>query len=60
MPREKPYFRETLADVIETTGKRVLGVYDIMHYLKIGYNKAIKYMDGAKEITAHKFASKLL
>ena len=60
MPREKAYFRDTLADIVEVTGKRVLGVYDIMKYLKIGHNKAIEYLDGKKTITSHQFASKLL
>lgn len=60
MAREKENYRDVLADVVEVTGKRVLGVYDIMKYLKIGYNKALEYLDGDKTITVHKFASKLL
>ena len=60
MAREKENFRDVLADVVDVTGKRILGVYDIMKYLKIGHNKAICYLDGEKTITAHKFASKLL
>lgn len=60
MGREKAYFRDTLADIVEVTGKRLLGVYDIMKYLKIGHNKANAYLDGKKTITAHQFASKLL
>ena len=60
MPREKPNYRDVLADVVEVTGKRVLGVYDIKKYLKIGHNKALSYLDGNKEITAHKFAQKLI
>ena len=60
MGREKAYFRDTLADIVEVTGKRVLGVYDIMKYLKIGHNKASTYLAGEKSITAHQFASKLL
>lgn len=60
MAREKEFFRDTLADIVEVTGKRVLGVYDIMKYLKIGYNKAGKYLGGCKTITAHQLASKLL
>ncbi len=60
MAREKAYFREVLADIVEVTGKRVLGVYDVCKYLKIGYNKAVDYMDGEKKITAHQLASKLL
>ncbi len=60
MPREKEHFREVLADIVEVTGKRVLGVNDIMKYLHVGRNKAIVYLDGGKNITAHKFASLLL
>lgn len=60
MPREKPYYRDVLADVVEVTGKRMLGVYDIMKYLGIGYNKATAYLNGGKEITAHIFAGELL
>lgn len=60
MPREKPNYRDVLADVVEVTGKRVLGVYDIKKYLKVGHNKALIYLDGEREITAHRFAQKLL
>lgn len=60
MAREKEHYRDVMADIVEVTGKRMLGVYDIMDYLKIGYNKAKKYLDGGKTITVHKFASKLL
>lgn len=60
MPREKEFFRDTLADIVEVTGKRILGVYDIMKYLKIGHNKANRYLNGSKTITAHQLASKLL
>lgn len=60
MPREKPYYRDVLADVVETTGKRVLGVYDIKKYLKVGHAKAIVYLGKEKTITAHKFAQMLL
>ena len=60
MPREKPNYRDVLADVVEVTGKRELGVCDIMRYMKIGYNRAIKYLGNEKTITAHKFAQKLI
>ena len=60
MAREKMYFRETVAEITEITGKRILGVYDIMEFLKIGYNKAQKYLDGKKTITVFQLASKLL
>ena len=57
---EKPYFRDVVADVYESTGKRILGVMDIMKYQQVGHNKAVKYLDGAKTITIHQFARKLL
>ena len=60
MAREKMYFRETVAEITEATGKKILGVYDIMEYLKIGYNKAQEYLDGEKNITVFQLASKLL
>ena len=60
MPREKEHFREVLQDIVETTGKRMLGINDIMKYLRVGKEKARVYLDGDKKITAHKFASKLL
>lgn len=60
MAREKEFYRDVLADIVEVTGKRELGVYDIMDYMKIGYAKALKYLEGRKKITAHQLASKLL
>ena len=60
MAREKEFYRDVLADIVEVTGKRILGVYDIKKYLKIGYAKALSYLDGEKTITAHKFAQKLI
>ena len=60
MAREKEHFRDVLADIVENTGKRILGVNDIMKYLHIGRTKALVYLDGEKNITVHKFASKLL
>lgn len=60
MPREKPYFRDVVAEIKESTGKTILGVNDIKKYLKIGHNKAITYLDGQKTITIFQFASKLL
>lgn len=57
---EKPYFRDVVADIYEATGKRVLGVMDIMKYLKVGHNKAIEYLGGEKTITIHQFARKLI
>lgn len=60
MAREKPYFREVVDHIVSETGKMRLGVYDIMRYMKTGHNKALKYLDGKKEITVFEFASKLL
>ena len=61
MAREKEHYRDVVAEIVETTGKRILGVYDIKKYLHIGHAKALKYLDkGQKEITVFKFASKLL
>ena len=60
MPKEKENFRDVLADVVEVTGKRMLGVYDIKKYLRVGHSKALTYLDGEKTITAHKFAQKLI
>jgi hypothetical protein len=60
MAREKEFFRETVADIVENTGKRILGVNDIKKYLKIGHSKAVKYLDGNKTITAYQFAQKLI
>ncbi|MBE7022632.1 MAG: hypothetical protein E7414_05410 [Ruminococcaceae bacterium] len=41
MPREKEFFRDAVADIVESTGKRVLGVNDIKKYLRVGHNKAV-------------------
>lgn len=60
MAREKEFFRDVVADVVEATGKRILGVNDIKKYLHIGHNKAIQYLDGEKTITVHRFAQKLV
>lgn len=61
MAREKEHFRDVVADIVETTGKRVLGVYDIKTYLKVGHNTAASYLEkGQKTITVFQLASKLL
>ena len=60
MPREKEHYREVVADIYEATGKRMLGVNDIRAYLGVGYNKAIEYLGGKKQITIFQFASMLL
>jgi ribosomal protein L30E len=60
MAREKEYFRDVVADIIERTGKTLLGVNDIKKYLKIGHTKAIVYLEGKKTITVYQFAQKLI
>ena len=60
MAREKEFFRDVVADIIEATGKRVLGVNDIKKYLRIGHNKAADYLEGEKNITAFQLARKLI
>ena len=49
-----------VADIVEATGKRELGINDVKKFLKIGQNKAIEYMGGQKKITAYQLAQKLL
>ncbi|MBQ6697523.1 MAG: hypothetical protein IJN09_00565, partial [Oscillospiraceae bacterium] len=61
MSREKPYFREVVADIIERTGKTILGVNDLKKFLGIGHNKAVGYLEkGEKTITAYQLAQKLI
>ena len=60
MSREKANFRDVVADIVEVTGKRELGINDVKKFLKIGQNKAVEYMDGKKKITVYEFAQKLL
>lgn len=62
MPREKPYFRDTVNIIQEKIGeeKVLIGVNDIRKYLKCGYDKALEYLDGKDKITIFQFASKLL
>lgn len=60
MAREKENFRDVVADIVETTGKRELGINDVKRFLKIGQNKAVEYMDGQKKITVYQFARKLI
>ena len=61
MAREKEHYRDVVADIVERTdGKMILGVYDIKKCLKVGHNKALKYLDGEKTIPVYKLASELL
>lgn len=60
MAREKPYFRETVEVITESTGKMILSATDIKKYLHIRYSSALEYMDGQKTITVFQLARKLL
>ena len=60
MPREKEFYREVVAEITECTGKTILGVNDVRSYLKVGYNKAVEYMDGQKKVTVFQLARKLI
>ncbi len=60
MAREKENFRDVVAEIKESTGKTILGVNDLKKYLKVGHNKAIKYLDGNKTITVFQLAQKLI
>jgi hypothetical protein len=61
MAREKPYYREVIADLLERSGgKMTFTCKSIMDIMKIGHNKAIEYLDGRKEITVYEFARKLI
>ena len=61
MSREKPYFRDTVADLFERSGgKMVFNCHSIMQTLKIGHNKATKYLEGKKEITIYDLARKII
>ena len=60
MAREKPYYREIIADIAERSGgKMVFTCKSIMDLLKIGHNKAAVYLDGKKEITIYELARKI-
>jgi hypothetical protein len=58
--REKEHFRDVVEDVINRTGKTMLGVNDIQRFLRVGRNKALSFLAGQKEISVYQFASKLL
>ena len=60
MGREKAYFREVVEQIVEDTGKRMLTATDIQKYLRIRYEKAVKYLQGKKQITVFEFARQLL
>lgn len=61
MAREKPYYREIVADLVERTGgKMTFTCKAIMDLLKIGHNKALAYLEGKKEITVYELARRLI
>jgi hypothetical protein len=60
MPREKEHYRDVVADIYAVTGKRLLGKYDVMDYLGVGYNKVHKYFGKEDKLTIFQLASKLL
>lgn len=59
--REKPYYREVVADLSERSGgKMTFTCKSIMDIMKIGHSKAIEYLDGKKEITIYELARKVI
>ena len=61
MPREKPYYREVIADLYERSGgKMVFNYRAIMAVMKIGHNKAAEMLDGKKEISIYELARKII
>ena len=61
MGREKPYYREIIADLYERSeGKMMFNCATIKSLLKIGQNKAIDILAGKKEISIYELARKLI
>ena len=61
MSREKAYFRETVADLLERSGGKMLfNCRTVMAVLKIGHGKAIDMMDGKKQISVYDLARKII
>ena len=61
MAREKPYYREVIADLYERSGgKMVFNCRAIMAVMKIGHNKACEYLDGKKEISIYELARRII
>lgn len=61
MAREKPYFREVVADICERSGGRMtFNCRQIMRVLGIGHNKAAAYLRGEKEISVYELARQLI
>lgn len=61
MAREKPYYRETVADLYERSGgKMVFNCRAIMAVMKVGHSKAIEMLDGKKELSIYELARKII
>lgn len=61
MPREKPYYREVIADLNERSGGRMMfSCRNIMDLFKVGHSKAIDMLDGKKEISIYELARKII
>ena len=61
MAREKPYYREIVADLSERSGgKMTINCRSIMGTLKIGHEKAQAYLEGKKDISIYELARKLI
>ena len=61
MAREKPYYREVIADLYERSGgKMVFNCRAIMSLMKIGHSKACEMLDGKKEISIYELARKII
>jgi hypothetical protein len=61
MAREKPYYREIVADLAERSGgKMMFTCKSIKDLLKIGQSKAIDMLEGKKEISIYELARKII
>ena len=61
MPREKPYYREVIADLNERSGgKMMFNCNSICALLKIGRGKAVEILDGKDDISIYELARKII
>lgn len=61
MAKEKPYYREVIADIYERSGgKMVFNCHSIMDTLGVGREKAIKILAGKREISIYELVRKLI
>jgi hypothetical protein len=61
MAREKPYFREVVADICERSGGRMtFNCRQIMALMRVGHSKAQDLLDGKKEISVYDLARKII